>query len=255
MAQLEWLPNELLLDLFKFLNTVYLVRAFFGLNTRFNQLIYFHFQVHQFNFQSISKEDFDIICQQYLSLFVDKIILLRLSNEETPHLSEFILEQGFTLDQFIHLQSLSLHYIKSLGTLTKITFQCRYLPHLTHLEIINDESGETQIRIFKLFDNIWNIPNLTHCNLNGILKELTVPSQILSISSSIKYLSIKNIRCNLQFLSSLFKYTPNLQYLCSTIRYSSTTEYLGNTMPSMIALEIYLSTVQNPIKNIFEKNA
>ncbi len=74
MVQLELLPNELLLDLFKFLNTAYLVRAFFGLNNRFNQLIHLHFQTHPFSFQSISKEDFDVICEQHLPLLVDRII-------------------------------------------------------------------------------------------------------------------------------------------------------------------------------------
>jgi hypothetical protein len=241
MGKLESLLNELLLDLFKLLNTVSLIRAFFGVNSRFNQLIYVHLQVSQLNFQSISKNDFDVICQEYLRLFTDKIILLRLSNEETPNLSEFLLSQNFTLDQFIHLKSLTLHYIKSLSTLLKITFQCQNLLHLTHLEIINGECGETYMRIFHLFDHIWNIPNLTYCNLNGIQKYFTVPFQISSISLYMKYLSIKNIPCDLQFLSGLFKCTPNLQHLCATIRSYSSTEYLECAMPSMMSLEISLS--------------
>ncbi|CAF4983705.1 unnamed protein product, partial [Rotaria sp. Silwood1] len=253
MVQFESLANELLLDLFEFLDTTYLIRAFFGLNSRFDHLLYIHFQTNQFSFQSISKEDFHIICQQHLPLLIDKIISLRLSNEETPNLSELILLQGFTLNQFIHLQTLSLHYIKSLDTLVKITFQCRYLFHLTHLEIINNEYGERYIRIFNLFDNIWNIPNLTHCNLNGIQKELTVPPRITSIAPYIKYLSIKNIKCNLQFLSGLFEYTPNLQYLCSTIRSYSVSEHLEYSIPSMISLEISFEIFLDSIKNILEK--
>ena len=67
-TQLESLPNEILLDLFKFLNTVYLVRAFFGLNIRLNKLINRHLQVSPFNFQSISKKDFDNICRENLRL-------------------------------------------------------------------------------------------------------------------------------------------------------------------------------------------
>lgn len=251
ITQLESLPNEVLLNLFKLLNTVHLVLAFFGLNIRLNKLINLHLQVSPFNFQSISKNNFDNICQENLRLAVDSIILLRLSNEETPSLSELILSRGYTLDRFIHLKSLSLHYIESLGTLTKITSQCRYLFHLTHLEIINSECGETQPRISNLLNNIWNIPNLTHCNLNGIEKRLTFPSQISSISPCIKYLSMKNINCNLQFLSTLVKCTPNLEYLCTTITCRSTMEYLEYVMPSMITFEVSLTNILN--STIFEK--
>ena len=168
------------------------------------------------------------------TIAVDSIILLRLSNEETPSLSELILSRGFTLDRFSHLKSLSLHYIKSLATLTKITSQCRNLFHLTHLEIINTECGERQTRISNLLDNIWSIPNLTHCNLNGIEKNITFPFQISSISSSIRYLSIKNIKCHLQFLSTLSECTPNLELLCSTITSHSTSEYFEYAIPTMI---------------------
>ncbi|CAF1347875.1 unnamed protein product [Rotaria sordida] len=253
MVQFESLANELLLDLFEFLDTTYLIRAFLGLNSRFDQLLYIHFQTNYFSFQSISKEDFDIICQQHLLLFIDKIISFRLSNEETPNLSELILSQNFTINRFIHLQSLSLYYIKSLDTLIKITFQCRYLIHLTHLEIINNEYGERYIRIFSLFDNIWNIPNLIYCNLNGIQKELTVPPRISSIAPYMKYLSIKNIKCNLRFLSGLFECTPNLQHLCSTIKSDSTNEHLEFVIPSMISLELSFEIFLDSMKNILEK--
>ena len=54
MSQVKSFANELFFDIFEFSNTVLH-------SSRFNQLIYAHFQNHQFNLQSIAKEHFDII--------------------------------------------------------------------------------------------------------------------------------------------------------------------------------------------------
>ena len=99
--QLESLPNELLLNLFELFDTNHLLRAFFGLNARFDNLVYAHIRTHQVNFQFLSKDEFDIISHHHLPLFIDQIVSLRLSNEETPGLCELLLTRGFGLDRFI----------------------------------------------------------------------------------------------------------------------------------------------------------
>jgi hypothetical protein len=132
MLQLELLANELLFYIFEFFDTDHLARAFFSLNCRLNHLLYYQFRVHQLCFQSIMKNDFDIICQEYLPVVIDQISSLRLSNGKTSNLSE-LLSRGFTLDKFLYLKSLSLYGIYSNDTMNQIIIQCRCLSHLHHL--------------------------------------------------------------------------------------------------------------------------
>ncbi|CAF1228967.1 unnamed protein product [Adineta steineri] len=90
--KLESLSNELFFELFEYLNGVHLIRAFHDLNFRFNKLLFVHFRQFQFDFRSISKRDFDFICQQYLPLIINRVPSLSISdNEETPNLFDHLL--------------------------------------------------------------------------------------------------------------------------------------------------------------------
>jgi hypothetical protein len=254
MMQFESLANELLLDLFELFDTAQLLRAFTGLNNRFNQLLCYHFRVHQFNLQFLSKEDFDNISEKYLPLIIDQIISLRLSNNETLDLPELLLYRGFTLNRFIRLQSLSLFNIYSLDTLDKIIYQCRYLPHFTHLNIIKYDEGEIYKNIVGLLNNIWSLKKLIYCNLNGIIHadEISL-SKISTISSSIEYLSIENIPCNLNSLSHLFKCTPHLQRFYTTLYSYSLNDHLTFVMSSIKTIKFFFGGSFDSIKNLIEK--
>jgi hypothetical protein len=249
--QLESLPNELLLNLFEWFDTVQLLNVFFGLNLRLNQLIYTHSRNHQFNLQSISKNDFDIICQQHLPLIIDQILSLHLSNEETPELTKLFLSRGFLVDQFICLKSLSLHCIYSLDTLIIITYQCSHLLYLTHLNIIKCDIRETQNSIADLFKNIWNIPKLLHCKLNIIELQNISLSRSFPVSSTIKYLFIENISCDLNCLFHLFKCTPYLQKFSTKIY--SCFDNMSSTfiVPSITSLKIFCEGSIDLMKKIF----
>ncbi len=69
---LELLPNEILLDLFDYFYGIDLLRTFFGLNSRFNFLLYKQFRSYYFQFQSMSKSNSDMICQQHLPFITDQ---------------------------------------------------------------------------------------------------------------------------------------------------------------------------------------
>jgi hypothetical protein len=122
----ELLPNELLLNIFQYFTGIDLVRAFYDLSNRFNDLVSIYFRDHGLDFQSMSKRDFEIICQQYLSLLLVDIVLLRLSDDDgTPQQIDHFLSYGFTLNQFARLQSLSLCHLHPLKQLEK--FSVNYL--------------------------------------------------------------------------------------------------------------------------------
>jgi hypothetical protein len=174
MLQLELFPNELLFDIFEFLNTRHLIHAFHNLNFRFNRLLYGHFQTHQLNFHSMSKNHCDIICQEYLPILTNSIISFRLSNDdETPYLYELFLSYGFTFNQFIYLKSFSLSHIDSFDTINQILIQCRCLSYLQKLYLLNCQIDEQGKNTANIINNIWSLPNLLHCVINNLTINMT----------------------------------------------------------------------------------
>ena len=86
-------------------------------NSRFNKLLCQQFQKFHLDFRLISKTNFNRICQNYLPSIINRIISLRLSNDDdTPQQIELFLSQDYQLRQFIRLQSLSLSYLQSQQT-------------------------------------------------------------------------------------------------------------------------------------------
>lgn len=218
MTQLESLANELLLEIFEYLDTTDLLRAVNKLNSRFDQLLSQCFQFHQFNFQFLSKENFDHIVQSHLPSLIEQITSLHLSNDETPYLCEMFLSSNLTLDRFLRLRALSLYDVHSLQTLDRIIYQCRTLPHFTHLRIMKRNETKVHSNIIDLLNNIWRLPKLIYCNLNGIIHtDETSLSNMFVISSTIEHLFIENIQCNLTGLSHLLECTPNLQRFSATL--------------------------------------
>ncbi|CAF1019433.1 unnamed protein product [Adineta steineri] len=235
----ESLANELLLDIFEFFDGIDLFRSFYGLNTRFNNLLSTHFHPYRFDFRSISKHNFNFICHHCLPLIIERIISLKLSNDdETPNLPNFLFSYGFTLDKFIRLQSLSLYSISSFKELNDIIVRCDQLPYLTHLYLIdgaNDgEKKDTQL----LFNNIWHLKKLHHLSINYILLGKLCLSRISVESLSIQYLYIENISCDLKNLLHLFKYTPNLRYLNTAIHYNVADEQIPIQICSITSLKL-----------------
>ncbi|CAF1216223.1 unnamed protein product, partial [Rotaria magnacalcarata] len=145
---LESLCHELLLDVYLFLSTVHLFRAFRGLDARFNALIFNHVRTYgHFDFRSASKQDCDIIYQQHLPTIIDQIISLRLSNDDaTPQQIERFLSRGFTFCHFIQLQSLSLFSMYSPEIMMQMIDDLRHLPNLDHLNLVDCYLGESRLR-------------------------------------------------------------------------------------------------------------
>ncbi|CAF0829008.1 unnamed protein product [Adineta steineri] len=251
--KLEMLPNELLLDLFEYFDCIYLLRSFFGYNNRFNQLIYIYLQTHQLNLEFISKDNFDLISQKYLSSLTHHIISLRLSNEQTPNLSNLLFSSNFTIDNFFYLQSLYLHYIPSLDILIEITYYCKNLIYLTDLTIIKCNINEKLKNCINLFHNIWNIPKLSYCNLDGIELKCFSLSFMSKISLTIKKLFIENISCDLSYLFCILNCTPNLEQLSTTIYSYSTNTNLDAIIESMKSLKIYYQGSIDSLKTILSQ--
>ncbi|UJR32829.1 hypothetical protein I4U23_020291 [Adineta vaga] len=264
LMRLEILPNELFFHFFSFIDVVHLFRAFFGLNNRFNYLLFNHLQTHQLNLRRISKHDFDLMCKQYFPAMIYSIRSLYLSNEETPQLCDLLSSRGYDLNRFIHLQSLSLHHISSLQILIPMISLCRTLRQLTHLFIIDCSIDQKQKQpIVDLFNNIWSISSLIHCDLNGItLNHISFShvsifprssSSFVVTSTSIRNLLIENISCDFDSLSYLLtSSTPHLQQLSTTVYSHSKSDTLTCTIPSITSLRLFFRGCIESMTNLFK---
>jgi len=161
--KLECLPNEILLDTFEYLHAIHILRAFYGLNSRLNKLLNTSFKSYYLDFRSVSKCNFNIICQQHLPSIINKIISLHLADDdETPNLPEIFLSYNFTLDRFTHLQALSLYSIQSLDLLNQILLQSHQVKYLKLIQCFYNNIE------YQLINNIWSLPKLTDCHIDGI---------------------------------------------------------------------------------------
>ncbi|CAF1432019.1 unnamed protein product [Adineta ricciae] len=111
---LELFANELLLEIFGYLPSVHVLQAFYRLNTRFDQLIHVHFQTSRFDFRAATIRDFYNVCPTYFPYIKDHLVSLGLSDDdETPNQIELFRSDGWTLDRFPHLRSLSFDHLRS----------------------------------------------------------------------------------------------------------------------------------------------
>ncbi|CAF3677555.1 unnamed protein product [Rotaria sp. Silwood1] len=250
---LESLANEILLDLLEYLDAVNLFRAFHGLNARFDQLIFIKLQRYYLDFRSIALRDFDIFHQEYLPLINDRIITFHLSDDiETPNMSQHFLLHNYIIKQFIHLKLLFIDYIYSFDVLNKLILQCRELSYLTHLYISINTYQDPAENFHDFINNIWSLPNLTHCHLDIIHPYAIQLIQMSVISQSINYLSIQNINYDLHSLSHLLLHTTYLQRL-HIYGISQYDDYQPQTMfPSIISFKTSFQGSVQSMKNLFQ---
>ena len=249
----EYLANELILDIFEYLSVSDLFRAFFGLNTHFNQLLT-QFKFYRLDLRSISKENFQLLCQKYLPLVPARILSLHLSNhEETPNLPKlFLSSTTISIHQFIHLQSLSLSYIQSFDILDAVIRQCEQLIHFAHLYFIKCYFNYPEYEIQSLMNQIWKLPALTHCLFDQITSRKFRLTTLSTRSSSIKSLAFEKITCDFDDLLHLFKHTPHLQRLSLNLVYGFPNQHFHLPFDSIQSLKILYHGCRDSLINLFE---
>ena len=247
----ESLANELLLDIFEYFNAIQVLRTFHGLNLRFDNLLYQYFQTFPLDFRSVSKQDFDNICQRHLPLISHQITSIHLSNDDdTSEQPNLFVEYGFHFQQFPKLQSLSLYHIHSAKLINKIILDC---PHLIYLNINKCRFDDDEMETAEIcINNIWHLTNLKKCYLDiYFFDDFNMPLSAV-ISSSLEDLSIQNYSFSLSYLKSLFKCTPNLRNLNIRIEDIPDSEQLLFMIPSLTKLTVYFSGTLDSLRNLLE---
>ncbi|CAF3043174.1 unnamed protein product [Rotaria sp. Silwood2] len=217
---LELLSNELLFDLFELFDAFNLLRAFSGLNTRFNSLLFIHFRRYRVDLRSISKEDFDIFYRTYLPSITDRTIYLRLSDDEdTPYQCAHFQSGELTLGKFNNLRSLTFDSVSSDLKINQNFFSDLHrLHHLTHLKFIDCRLFHVKGDDFQeIMNQIWNLPNLTHFYGDFTFEASSYFAIPNIISTSLQYLTIHgNDWCSYKF-PRLLENVPRLRKFSTSL--------------------------------------
>lgn len=234
----ESLANELFLDLFDYFDGTDLLYAFYGLNFRFNDLLYKQYRTFRFNFKSISKDKFDTICQKHLPFITDRVITLVLSNgDDTPQQIDLLFSYIPSFQQFTRLRSLSVYKLYAYEAIMKIINQCHQLSHLTHFKLDYSYLCTDRREYQSMIDNIWALPNLIRCetdvNSNIFDADYRTPT---NTSSSLQSLFLSGEQIKLDQINQLFQCTPNLKHLSIDI-INSDNNYFTGLFPTLTKLK------------------
>lgn len=256
--KLEFLPNELILVIFGYINDIELLGLFSNLNARFNDLLCHRWKKYRLNFQTMNKKDMDLICRRALPNIIDRIVALHLSDDDdTPYQIERFFSYRFSLRQMTHLTRLSLYQLRSSYVLNDILAQLSRLRHLISLKIDQIHFGMEETDQFTRI--IWSLPNLTHFHIAGANFRHYCCLPELTIYSSFKQLYMLDSYFTLEQVAHLLECTFYLVDLSITIFQDSTGHelmfdpFLNNLSPSLTVLNIefvYLQSLEE-LKYLF----
>ncbi|CAF0981370.1 unnamed protein product [Adineta ricciae] len=205
---LERLPDELLIELFEYFDAPELFQIFYGLNNRFNTILFDKCRSSHLNFHSMMKYGYASQCQSYLRTIVDQIISLRLFGEsnEYPSQMNIFASIGISLEEFTHLRSVSLLYVNSSDAFS-LVLSCYGMPHLTHLKVFQSSRPSA---IDQNFSNaVWGLPKLAHFRLKTS-DRFSLPT---TISVTLTYVSILCDVGDLTLIDGIIRQTRSLLYL------------------------------------------
>jgi len=208
MMTLEFLPNEILMEFFEYLNAFEIFYSFDFLTIQFYNLIR-NIPLH-LNFQHVRKATFDQFCTIIKSnpTIKNQIYSLKLSNKDTCGQIELFLS-SFSLNEFSHLRSLTLIQIEQ-NNVNQLKSMLPFMSTLRDFHLIccsDDKNEENEILAVLPMCNLrtLSIPTLqsllTHTDKISLITNLTVSAcsldqlfyQLLKYAPLLKYLHVQNI--------------------------------------------------------------
>ncbi|CAF2192313.1 unnamed protein product [Rotaria magnacalcarata] len=185
-SHFESLANEIIYEIFEYLDVYNIYYGFYYLNSRFRNLIINSIFPFQVNFPTISKSDFELYHENVIKPNKYRIKILRLSN---PFTVDIILSPPRTICHFIQLEKLIFDNVNS-------KYLINILKHLIHLpkfhSLILSSIDYIQNPTI-LFTHIFHLTKLKYCKIFYRTKdnEKIAPLNFNGpIQSSIEYLTI-----------------------------------------------------------------
>ncbi|CAF1167423.1 unnamed protein product [Adineta ricciae] len=207
ITKFEDLSNEIIYEVFDYLNHLETVYSFYDLNERFqNSLINSNYPLH-INISSILASKFQFTITNIINSHCYRIKTLRLSNPFASDMFLFIFRQISNINQ---LQSLILSQISYDNSLNKIINSLHLFSKLISLTIKTIDKVRNQNDIYL---KIFQLSSLKYCRLSIKSSELPVSVPLATNQlSSIEYLSIENC-VSITQMNNLLSYIPHIRYL------------------------------------------
>ena len=207
------MSNELLYEIFGYLDGYDIHRAFFNLNIRFRRLITCSLLPLKINLCAKSQTSVEYLCRNVIIPNKHRIRSIHLKNEL---LIDTFLANCIISSSFYHLESIVFNEISN-DTLRIPLLRLRTLPHLFSLTIYLKKDSSYDLN--QIYQVIFHLPILKYNKLslvNANTSNIIVPP----IVSGIEYLIIDH-HCSLDQLITILQYTPQLRRLqCKYLKHS-----------------------------------
>ncbi|CAF3044375.1 unnamed protein product, partial [Rotaria sp. Silwood2] len=201
----EHLSNEIIFEVFEYLDLYHVYYGFFSLNKRFKYLLVDSNILIKINTLAISKSKFEHYYQNIINPNKNRINILRLSNQFTV---DIVFSPPHIISEFIQLEKLILDNI-NMNNLYEIFQELMSLFNLRSLTLNIAEYVDSSIDIFS---KLFLLPKLKYCYIKYQIKSDYSPlSNYLNISS-IEHLII-NARFPYNELYKLMDCIPKIRYL------------------------------------------
>ena len=198
---LEFLPNEIFIECFEYLNALHIFYSFDQLNSRFNQLIR-NIRLCV-DFRNIHQQ---LICDQFCMKILSnpdikkQIYSLHLSNNKDTSKKIHSFLSNFSLNELVHLRSLTLTEVTRYN-LKKLKQMLPLMIELASFHLINYADNQNEILSALPMSQLQTLflPKLPS-NLKYILKSSSIVNLILS-------------KCRFDELYEILSYGSNLKYV------------------------------------------
>ncbi|CAF1351080.1 unnamed protein product [Adineta ricciae] len=244
----ERLPNEIILNVFDYIDSIHLLQCFYGLNNRFKNLLYQQFLNYDLNLKNLTHHHVNMICKQHLPFIVDRIISLQLLISHQT-LGQFQMFLSYA-NQLTRLQSLSITSFRPCYTLMGILDKCQLLSNLTYLQVHFYETHQIEQSFQLIVNHIWSLSKLIQCNIHLCIKTKSFFVLPQRTSQSIENLFIHVNELEFSQINRLFEFTPRLKNLSASIDFSFNYGYVPQTISSLLQLNLLVK--DGPISVVIE---
>ena len=207
-SQLEDLSNELLYEIFDYLDYIFLAETFAKFNQRFQSLFLYSSSPLKIYFPLTSKSIFESRCQSFITPNLHRIISL--------NISKYFLHY-FPLSSFPSLQSLKIDQIQS-NQISSILTQLKTLSQFSSLTIHSLDYFQNENFIYL---SIFHLTKLKFCKLIFPSSGERIPLPLSTTSYSPLESLILYGHCRFDQLISILSYTPRLQHLSCEYLYGT----------------------------------
>ena len=202
ISKIDFLSEEIFFTIFEYLTCVDILDAFLHISPYIDGIV-FRYENYHVNFRCILKRNFDLICRCIQPNQIKSLIVS--DSRQTPGQSNIYLSR-FPIEQFIHLQAISLFEIEDENrSLFRNINQLNNLVSFQTDRLANFELIETLPRLKRLVLTQFSDIDYNHVNLLDLisyshLRSLTLPycsypqlRRILSEASQLRKLNISLI--------------------------------------------------------------